>query len=114
MTDYQYYGERNRRKNKKSVKRNNAKRTIYGMLIAPIRFPRLSNGTIATLVKSCETCGVLFVIALLICMVNVNVIAKVVAIISGILFGLSFIVLQLQMYQNNLEQHGYDITGKAF
>ena len=84
------------------------------MLIAPAGWPRMSAPTVGLMMKVCEITGILLVIALLVCMVNVGVVAKTIGIISAILFAFSFIMIQLQMYQNNLEQLGYDIRRKAF
>ena len=64
--------------------------------------------------RICEITGIVFVITLLAYMVNASVPARTIGIVSGILFVLSLIVIQLQMYQNSLESHGFDMTGRAF
>ena len=106
MTDVQ-------RRRKKRLKRN-IKRTLYSILVAPVGWPRLSNSMINMMMKICEISGILFVIALLSAMVSDGGASSTFCIISGIAFGISLVLIQIKIYQNNLEEHGYTVSDRVF
>ena len=61
------------------------------------------------IVKFAETSGILFVITLLICMMHAGAFIKFLSAVCAILFVASIILILLQRYTNNIEDHGYDI-----
>ena len=61
------------------------------------------------LVRFAETSGISLVVTLLICMVHAGAFVKFLCIVSAFLFVASVILILLQRYQNNIEDHGYDI-----
>ena len=67
----------------------------------------LSGHSMRLVMKGSEIFGIALVIGLLICMVHASPFIEAVSIISGVLFVLSIIVIQLQRYQNNYEERGY-------
>ncbi|MCR5507358.1 MAG: hypothetical protein K6F34_01590 [Lachnospiraceae bacterium] len=101
--------ERRRRRFKRNVKR-----AVYAMLIAPAGWPRLTAETLRTVMRIAEICGIFFVASLFICMVHHFAFIRFISIISGILFAASVLLIQLQRYQDDLEECGYQIQGRAF
>ena len=108
MTEQQRKIRRRRR-----MKRN-FKRAMYSILTAPVRMPRLSRAEVGFFTRACELSGVLLVVTLLICMLHASTVVKVLCVISAVLFVASMVVIQLQMYQDRLEDHGYEIQRNAF
>ena len=100
---------RRRRRFKKNVKR-----TLYAILTAPIRMPRFSRSQLRGLTKACEVFGIVLVVLLLVCMMHAGAFVKVISIICAVLFAISIIVIQLQMFQDDLEERGFKIQDKAF
>ena len=94
--------------------KRNLKRTAYTILTAPVKMHRLSRSEFRGLTKICEICGVLLVVLLLICMVHASAFVRAISIICAVLFAVSIIVIQLQMYQDELEERGFQIQRKAF
>ncbi|MCR4806885.1 MAG: hypothetical protein K5857_04345 [Lachnospiraceae bacterium] len=101
------------KKARRRMKRN-LKRTAYSILTAPVKMHRLSRAEFRGLTRACEICGVLLVILLLVCMIHAGPFIRAISIICAVLFAVSIIVIQLQMFQDELEERGFKIQGKAF
>lgn len=103
-------------KRKRKMKRfkRNCKRTLYNILIAPTRLPRLSDATFRVATYICEVSGAFSALALLFSLVYAVTLAKIIFIGTAIIFVAFLIVIQLQVYQDILEARGYNISRRAF
>ena len=98
---------------RKRIKRN-LKRTAYSILTSTVRMHRMSRSEFRGLTRICEICGILLVVLLLICMVHASAFIRTISIICAVLFAISIVVIQLQMFQDELEERGFKIQRKAF
>lgn len=105
--------EQKRARRRKRMKRN-LKRTAYSILTSPVKMHRMSRSEFRLLTRVCEICGVALVILLLVCMLHATAFVRTISIICAVLFAVSIIVIQLQMYQDELEERGFQIQRKAF
>ncbi len=94
--------------------KRNLKRTAYSVLTAPVNMHRLSGSELRGLTRVCEICGIMLVVLLLVCMIHASAFIKAVSVICAVLFAVSIVVIQLQMYQDELEERGFKIQKKAF
>ena len=105
--------EQKRARRRKRMKRN-LKRTAYSILTSPVKMHRMSRSEFRLLTRICEICGVALVVLLLVCMIHATAFVRTISIICAVLFAVSIIVIQLQMYQDELEERGFKIQRKAF
>ena len=105
--------EQKRARRRKRMKRN-LKRTAYSILTSPVKMHRMSRSEFRGVTRACELCGILLVILLLVCMIHATAFVRTICIICAVLFAISIVVIQLQMFQDELEERGFKIQRKAF
>ena len=74
-------GKRRKKSFKKSIKR-----TVYSILVAPARWPRITGYLLGLVVRACEISGILCVIAFLGYLVSFSSFIKVLFIFDSIIF----------------------------
>ncbi len=105
--------EERRARRRRRMKRN-LKRTAYSILTSPASMRRMSRSEFRGVTRACEICGILLVIMLLVCMIHATAFVRTICIICAVLFAVSIVVIQLQMFQDELEERGFKIQRKAF
>ncbi|MCR5107350.1 MAG: hypothetical protein K6B28_04230 [Lachnospiraceae bacterium] len=83
------------------------KRRLRRFLLFPARIPRLSVSTFDVAQKVCEFSGIVLVVMLIAAMVSKDEMARAGSIVSLIVFVLSFLVIELRIYQDDLMARGY-------
>lgn len=98
------YEQRERIRRRKRFKRD-LMRLVRSILLIPARMPRVSGHVIASAVKACETCGIIFVVILITSMLNPNGLLVFLRTVSALAFFSLFFFIKLEEYQDYLEEY---------
>ncbi|MCR4739518.1 MAG: hypothetical protein K5886_04565 [Lachnospiraceae bacterium] len=82
-------------------------RHLRMLLLLPARLPKLTVSTFDLIQKVCEFSGIILVVTLLAAMISRNSMVKLASVLSFIVFFVSFSLIRIRVYQDDLTAHGY-------
>lgn len=103
--------QRKRMRRRRRIVRN-LKRTIYNIMVAPAKMPRITSQWIDQAMRYSEVAGMIFVISLTIQLANPNFLTKIGVILSAVAFLIFITTIKLGDYQDQLDElkyYGYNI-----